>query len=128
MRIEFFPDGSHDCPAILLYGCPSAGAKAVINAFRSLAEGQETEVALHQLIGVTPVGDIQLFARNAKSLERVQQLSSTLFHWCRNGEGWLEAAELADPVAHSDASEGARFQYLERNGKVNVIFSTDRAW
>ena len=29
MRIEFFPDDSHDCPAILLYGCPSAGAKVL---------------------------------------------------------------------------------------------------
>ena len=101
MRIEFFPDRSHDCPAILLCGCPSAGAKAVINAFRSLAEGEETEVALHQLTGVTPVGDIQLFARNAKGHERLQQLSSTLFHWCRNREGWLEAAELAEPMERS---------------------------
>jgi hypothetical protein len=31
-------------------------------------------------------------------------------------------------VTHSHPSRGTRFQYLERNGKVNVIFSTDRAW
>jgi hypothetical protein len=31
MRIEFFPEGNHDCPAILFYGCPSAGAMALIN-------------------------------------------------------------------------------------------------
>ncbi|HXV79007.1 MAG TPA: hypothetical protein VEG60_03935 [Candidatus Binatia bacterium] len=52
MRIEFLPDGSHDGPAILFYGCPSAGAEALINTLTSLADGQETEVALHQLPGL----------------------------------------------------------------------------
>jgi hypothetical protein len=128
MRIEFLPDGSQDCPAILFHGCPSAGAQALINAFRSLAEGRETEVALHRLPDLTPVGDIQVFATNADGCAGIQQLSALVFRWRQDREGWLEAAELAEPVVHSDASEGTSFQYLERNGKVNVIFSTDRAW
>jgi hypothetical protein len=81
MRIEFFPEGNHDCPAILFYGCPSAGAMALINNFRLLAEGQQAEVALHQLIDVTPVGDIQLFATNANGRDGVEQLSDTVFRW-----------------------------------------------
>jgi hypothetical protein len=39
-----------------------------------------------------------------------------------------EAAELAEPVTGGDAGDGTRFQYLERNGRVNVIFASDRAW
>jgi len=128
MRIEFFPEGNHDCPAILFYGCPSAGAVALINNFRLLAEGQQAEVALHQLTDVRPVGDIQLFATNANGRDGVEQLSDTVFCWRRNGEGWLEVADLAGPVAQSNPSEGTRFQYLERNGRVNVIFSTNREW
>jgi hypothetical protein len=127
MRIEFVSDG-HDCPAILLYGCPSAGAEVLVKTFRSLAEESEVDVALHQLPGLTPVGDIQVFATNAEGRTGVQQLSGLIFRWREDREGWLEAAELAEPVAHSDASEGTRFQYLERNGRINVIFSTDRTW
>jgi hypothetical protein len=125
MWIEFLPDGSPDCPAILFYGCPSAGAEAVISTFTALAESPATEVALHQLSDLTPVGDIQLFATNTKGRSGVQQLSALVFGWRKDTEGWLEAAELAESVARSD---GRRFQYLERSGKINVIFSTHRAW
>lgn len=128
MRIEFFSEGNHDCPALLFYGCPSAGVVALINNCRLLAEGQQAEVALHELTGVIPVGDIQVFATNANGRDGVEQLSDTVFRWRRNREGWLEVADLAEPVAQSNPSEGTRFQYLERNGRVNVIFSTDRAW
>lgn len=127
MRVEFVPDG-HDCPAILFHGCPSAGAEALINAFRSLAEGRETQVALHQLPGVIPVGEIQVFAIDGEGNVGVQRFSAVAFRWRKDKEGWLETAELAEPVAHSEANEGTRFQYLERKGKVNVIFSTNRAW
>jgi hypothetical protein len=128
MRIEFLPDGNHDCPAILFHGCPSAGAEALIKTFRSLADNPETEVALHQLPDVSPVGDVQIFATNASGRNGVQQLSAFAFLWRQDSEGWLEAAELAEPLARSDASEGTRFQYLESNGKFNVIFSTSRTW
>ena len=128
MRIEFFPGSRDDCPAILLYGCPSDGADALINIFRSLAEKRETEVALSELPGVTLVGNLEVFVTNSKGREGVERVSLTAFRWRRNREGWLEVADLAEPVAQSNPSEGTRFQYLERNGRVNVIFSTDRAW
>ena len=128
MHIEFFPDGGHDCPAILFYGCPSAGAEALIATFRSLAEGPETEVALHQLASLVAVGAVQVFATNGAGRTGVEQLSAPVFRWRKDREGWLEAAELAEPVARSEPKERTSFQYLERYGRVNVIFSTDRAW
>jgi hypothetical protein len=128
MRVEFFPDGNHDCPAILFYGCPSAGAEALIATFRSLAEGPATNVPLHQVPDLFPVGDVQVFATSPPGNAGVQQLSSLAFRWRKDREGWLEAVELAEPVARSDPGEGSRFQYLERYGRVNVIFSTARAW
>lgn len=81
MRIEFLPDGSHDCPAILFHGCSSAGAEALIKTFRSLADNPATEVALHQLPDVSPVGDVQIFATNASGRTGVQQLSAFAFLW-----------------------------------------------
>jgi hypothetical protein len=128
MRTEFLPDGGHDCPAILLYGCPSAGAEELINAFRSLGEGPERKLALHELRDVIPVGGIQVFATVTNGRAGVQQISGFAFLWRQDREGWLEAAELAAPVARSNASQGTRFQYLERNGRFNVIFSTGRRW
>lgn len=128
MRIEFFPEGNYDCPAILFYGCRSAGAVALINTFRILAEGHETEIALHQVTDVTAIGEIQVLATNAKGRAGVQQLSASMFRWRRDREGWLEVADLAEPVAQSNPREETRFQHLERNGRVNVIFSTYRAW
>ena len=86
MRVEFFQDGSHDCPAILFYGCPSAGAEVLIAAFRSLAEGLEIEVALHELADLFPVGNVQVFATNARGRAGVQQLSSLTFRWREDRE------------------------------------------
>jgi hypothetical protein len=128
MRVEFFPDGGQDCPAILFYGCPSPGAEALIATFRSLAEGPETEVALHQLADLIPVDNIQVFATNGDGRTGVQQLSPFVFRWRKDREGWLEAAELAEPVIHSGRGEGNAFQCLERNGRVNAIVSTHRVW
>jgi len=128
MRMEFVQDGSHDCPALLFYGYPSAGAEALISTFRLLAEGPDAEVPLHDLSDVRPVGDIQVFATNARGRTGVQQLSPPAFRWRKDREGWLEAVDLAEPVAHSDPTEGTRFQYLERYGRVNVIFSTGPGW
>jgi hypothetical protein len=128
MRIEYFSDGNHDCPAILFYDCASAGALALINTFRLLAEEQETEVALHQIADLFSVGNLQVFATNAHGRAGVEQISSHAFRWRKDREGWLEAAELAEPVAQSDSRKGTAFQYLERNGRVRVIVSTDRAW
>jgi hypothetical protein len=128
MHIEFLPDGSHDSPAVLFYGCPSSGAEALFDTFRFLAEAPETEVPLHELPDLYPVADIQVFATNASGRAGVQKLSPAAFRWRKDREGWLEAAELAEPVAHSDPAEGTRFQYLERYGRVNVIFSTRRGW
>jgi hypothetical protein len=64
VRIEYVPDGTQDSPARIFVGCPSAGADALISTFRSLGEGRETEVALHRLPHVTPVGDIEVFAHD----------------------------------------------------------------
>jgi hypothetical protein len=79
MHIEFLANGSQDCPAILFYGCPSAGAEALITTFRSLAEGPETEVAIHQLADLFPVGNVQVFATNVHGRAAVQQLSFLAF-------------------------------------------------
>jgi hypothetical protein len=103
MRVEFFSDGNDDCPAIVFYGCPSAGAEELIATFRSLADGPETEVALHQLADLFPVGNVEVFATNAHGRTGVQQLSSLAFRWREDREGWLEAATLAEPVAHSES-------------------------
>jgi hypothetical protein len=102
MRIEFLPDCSHDCPAILFYGCPSAGAEALISTFRSLAEEPGMEVARHQLPDLTCVGDIQGIATNADGRAGVHQLSALAFRWRQDREAWLEAAELAEAVVRSN--------------------------
>jgi hypothetical protein len=128
MHVEFFPDGDQDCPAILFYGCPSAGAEVLIATFRSLAEDPDAEVALHELPDVDPVGAIQVFATNMQGRTGVQEVSPLVFRWRKDREGWLEAAELAEPVEQSNPRERTSFQYLERYSRVNVIFSTDRAW
>ena len=99
--------------------CRSHGAH---QHFRLLAEGQQAEGALHHLIDVTPVGDIQLFATNANGRDGVEQLSDTVFRWRRNREGWLEVADLAEPVAQSNPSEGTHFSTLRGTAELMLSF------
>jgi hypothetical protein len=127
MRVEFFSEGNQDCPAILFYGL-SAAVAGLLDTFRLLAQAQERQIALHKITGITPIGGIEVTATNAKGPVGVEQLSATHFLWRRDREGWLEAAELAEPVACSNPIEGTRFQHLERHGRINVIFSTDQTW
>ena len=58
-----------------------AGAEAMIKTFRSLADGPETEVALHQLGNRFPVGDVQVFATNGAGRTGIQELSAPVFRW-----------------------------------------------
>src|SRR5439155_1022603 len=96
------PDCRMKCgPIVLIWGREPEAVAALLIAFRSLAEAQGREVALHvEVPGVQAVG-CQVFAVNRQATwlhpEGVYALKAKgTFSWCRDSEGWLEVADKVE--------------------------------
>ncbi len=130
MRIEFVEDGGVDCPLLLVYGQDREGLSALVGVLHSLAAGALSDASLHDLPSFTPVGGCQLSlltgTRNQEGLHRLGR--GPTFRWIRDPEGWLEAAEFAEPFLVPSERAGVRYQDLEDHGDLRLILSTDRSW
>ena len=125
--LEALPDGNGT--VLLIYGRDKAGLSALVSTFRSLASGQLTEAAVHEVPGVIGMGGCQLVATTRPDRNGIWKISAPAsYAWAKNSEGWRQASELAQPVADAIGVSGAHFQYLEDDDAVSVILSTERAW
>jgi hypothetical protein len=61
IKIEYFAEGSEDCPRILIYGDDPETAARLREQVASLAEKRVQHVAVHEIPGFESVGDCLLF-------------------------------------------------------------------
>ncbi len=136
MLIEFFEDADYTfgSPIVLIWGREPEAVAALLTAFRSLAEAQGREVALHvEVPGVQAVG-CQVFAVNRQATwlhpEGVYALKAKgTFSWCRDSEGWLEVADKVESfLAGISAGQTNIYQDLSVSKDAAVILSAERAW
>jgi hypothetical protein len=126
MRLEVVQDGRNT--VVLIHGRDSAVASALLSRFQSLASGDVSEVALHEVPGVSSLGSCQVVATNQPGRAGIRRVAEPAsYRWTQDHEGWLQVAELALPVTKSFQSAGAHFQFLEQQG-AEVVFSTERSW
>jgi len=126
MQLEVLQNGRNT--VVLIHGRDGAVAAALVSRFKSLASGEETEVALHEVPGVRALGGCQVVATNQPGRPGIRQVSELAsFRWTQDREGWLQIAELSLPVTASFETEGTHFQFLEQQG-AEVILSTERSW
>jgi hypothetical protein len=114
---------------VLIHGRDEATIAALVSTFRSLASEEVKEVPIHQMPGVSPIGGCQVVATNEPGRRGVWNGSVRgAYRWSQDLEGWLQVAELAEPIGESTATPGARFQFLEQKGSAEIVLSTERAW
>jgi hypothetical protein len=129
MKVEYFADGSEDCPLVLLYGADPRDAAALSEALSGLTQSAEARVAIHELQGFSSVAGCQLFASVARSDVGMKKvLAPNVFDCSLRVETWENVIELLEPFCQPEAEVPNRFQYLDEHGEIRWLISSERAW
>jgi hypothetical protein len=128
MNIEFFADGSPDCPLILIYGREPEQAAILMQSVHRLAEGETNWIAVHELLGFNSVDGCKLFARVSSNDGGVQRLPEReAFECLLRPASWSNIEGLLEPFTDPNTPSG-RFQWLDEHGDVDLLISTHRGW
>lgn len=129
MRVEYFADGSVDCPLVLLYDADPAAVTSLSNALRRLSESSESRLAIHELPGFSSVAGCRLFASRSGTDIGVKMIQSpNQFECFLRALSWENIVGLLEPFCHKENITTRRFQYLDENGDIRLLISTERAW
>ena len=125
MKLEFLEAGSSDCPLIRLYDFSRAEAQSLRQLVKSLCDGSCESASLSEQPWIETVKGCRLTLRSGNGVHAIRQLGPSTFECVRNGNQWSEIEGLLDPFCESDR---AGFQWLLREGKISILFSTDGRW
>jgi hypothetical protein len=129
MRVEYFANGSDECPLILLYGADSGDAITLSEAFNTLTTPGTTRVVVHNLPGFSSVAECRLFASHSEVDRGVTMIQSpNEFECVLSAESWENIVGLLEPFCDSERMPGMSFQYLDESGDTRLLISTERAW
>jgi hypothetical protein len=129
MKVEYFGDGSFDCPLILLYGSDPNDAATLSEALGDLAHSAVNRVAIHELPGFSSIDGCQLFGSVTRSDLGLKMVASpAIFDCLLRPETWDDMIGLLEPFSRATETTGARFQYLNQTGDVRLLISTERTW
>jgi hypothetical protein len=127
VHIEFFPDGSDDCPLILLHGHDPAAASRLREQVAALAEERVERVAVHEIVGFESVGDCRLFAAFGDSDLGTRRLRVEHEFECQlRPVTWQNVEGLLEPFTQRSFCNG--FQRLDSHGKIRLLISGQRNW
>jgi len=129
MRVEYFADGSVDCPLVLLYGADPTEATSLSRALRGLSASSESRLAIHELPGFSSVAGCRLFASCSGIDIGVKMIQPPNQFECFLGAlSWENIVGLLEPFCDQENITISRFQYLDENGEIRLLISTERAW
>lgn len=125
MKLEFLREGSPDCPLIRLYDFSSDEARGLQQVVLQLVRDKDAVVALHAEPGIQPVGQCELYLRQAENPHGIREIGPLKFEWTYSAGGWLEVAALIQPFCRGDSTGN---QWLTRIGTISVLLSPDGRW
>jgi len=124
MKIEYLAEGVPDSPLIRIYGDDPASAAYLAQAFEQLADGTTEMLAVHELPGMEPVGELRLIARAGEEDRGVKASRVPgLFDMMLTADGWDQMIGALDPFcepAHGDT----HFHWLTESGEVKLLITT----
>jgi hypothetical protein len=127
VKIEYFHDGSPDCPLVLLYGIETDAVKSLVKEITAMIEGHRISIAVHELGGFESVDGCQLHFR-ANSVDTGISLpeQTNRFECSLQSDTWAEVVDFLEPFCRP--KNAASFQWLSSHGKINLLISTHRGW
>lgn len=127
MKLEFLESGSADCPLIRLYGFDIPEACRLMALFRSLADGSQQHIRLHETFGIEAVQGCQLGLRLGSRDRGIEETSPKSFECVLTSEGWSEVADLTQPFCETPDT-GEHHQWLNEDGKISLLLSPTGRW
>lgn len=131
IKLEFFDDSSQACPLILIYGKEIVGALNLSLAVERVASGLTNYIDIHEIPDYDPVDDCQLRLQiTDNDATGVHMEGENNFVWELTTEECYDVIGLLEPFSNrrEGNTDEHRHQYLEQNGEITIIFSTDRHW
>jgi len=127
MKLEYFPDGSPDCPLILLYDTQQDSVERLFSELRSLIDRETLRLAVHEMTGFQSFASCRLFFTLSQKDEGVVMLPDGYSFECRLcPETWQDVTEYLTPFKNKTDCSG--FQWLSREGKISLLISHNRSW
>lgn len=127
MKLEYFSDGSRDCPLVLLYAGNPETVQKLSKCIADLISGRLVGFAVHELEGVQSVNGCELYFCVNKQDRGVTRTSITNEFRCQlRRESWADVAEYLEPFCGTNTPVG--FQWLTTEGEINLIISSQRGW
>jgi hypothetical protein len=125
MRLEYLPDGSPDCPLIRLFDFTPAEAARLGTAVTDLAAGRVEQVAVHDLLGVVPLGGCKLVLRRRSWDQALVRVGPCAFECGFTAGAWDNVAGLVEPFAAGNSG----FQWLAGiPGEAALLLSVGGGW
>jgi hypothetical protein len=129
MRIEYFGDGSADCPLVLIYGDDPSGAVILSEALSELSNLEQKRIALNNLPSFSSLDGCQLFASVAEWDAGVKMIQAPNVLECfLRTSSWENIIGLLEPFCKVEKRSGTHFQYLDESGDIRLMISNERAW
>lgn len=130
MKLEYFANGSLDCPLLLLYGAEPQPIVLFQREMNKLIQGHISQVCIHDLPGFISVDGCQLLVLLGNKDVGVRQLAAAnQFECCLQAETWLQVVEPLEPFVNGNGQQdGTHFQCLDNSGPISLLISTARSW
>ena len=126
MKLEYVADGSPECPLIRLYDFNPADAQRLREAFRSIADGSQQVLPLHEEWWMEPVEGCQLTLRSGpRDLGVVPRLPMR-FDCVLGTQSWRAIIDVMEPFCVS--SELSTHEWLNRHGEISLLLSVNGGW
>jgi hypothetical protein len=124
LALEFFAEGSPDCPLILLHGRDAQVVRDLAAALENLVE----DLPLERFPGIKSVENCRVVARVTKGDLGLRAIGPSSFAWELSPGGWAQVAGLLQPFASASAGDSFQLLELKRHGRISFIISGDRHW
>ena len=128
MYLEFLPDGSIDCPLLILSPSIPEEAENLYQALTNLVSDNNAIVDVHALPFISPVGGCRLSAQVIDEDIGAVLIENTKNHftWQLTCQAWEFVLTLLEPFMEPDCSSG--YQWLDETSPISVLISTGGRW
>jgi hypothetical protein len=116
-----------DVRIIRLYDFDAAGAGALRRQILPLAAGSPSDVRLHEIAGIEPLGGCQLVCRVGRHNAGFRAHDGSIFECILTAETWTQVAGLIEPFCER-AERGMWQDLLDEGNDIRWIFTVDGAW
>lgn len=135
MELEFLPDGSMDCPLLIMSPSVPEEAKLLYQAISDMVSVSGTTLDIHTLPFISPIEGCELSAEISgqdlgviptNTLDVFLSETQNHFNWKLTRQSWEYVLALLHPFTTKKDSKG--YQWLDETSQIEVLISEYYRW